>query len=95
VHELAIEHGGRRLVGVFMCGGRFSARETSGAVFVTYVASAVGAGGMSCARVPLSVTLDQPLDNRHVIDTTSRHVVPIRFCHPDRRVSDDPLDPCW
>jgi hypothetical protein len=79
-----------------MCGGRFSARETPGAVFVTYLASSVGAGGMSCARVKLSATLDQPLDNRRVIDTTTRHAVPIKFCHPDRKVpTGDPLDPCW
>jgi hypothetical protein len=50
---------------------------------------------MSCARVKLAVTLDQPLDNRRVIDTTSRRAVPIKFCHPDRRVTDDPVDPCW
>lgn len=95
VPELAIENSGRRLVGVFMCGGRLTGRETALAVFVTYVASAVGAGGMSCARVKLAVTLDQPLDNRRVIDTTSRRAVPIKFCHPDRRVTDDPVDPCW
>jgi len=96
VPELAVENSGRRLVGVFMCGGRFTGRETSMAVFVTYVASAVGAGGMSCARVKLSVTLDQPLDNRRVIDTTSRRPVPITLCHPGRGVpTGDPLNPCW
>lgn len=78
-----------------MCGGRFSARETPSTVYVTYVASSVGAGGMSCARVKLSATLAKPVDNRRVIDTTTGQPVPLKLC-PDRRVhTGDPLDPCW
>ena len=95
VAELAVEKSGRRLVGVFMCGGDFSARETTATVYVTYLASAVGAGGMSCARIKLAVLLTQPLGNRRVIDTTTGHAVPLKLC-PDRRVqSGDPLNPCW
>lgn len=95
VSQLAVENSGRRLVGVFLCGGRLSGRETANAVYVTYIGSAVRTGGMSCARLKLSVTLAEPLDTRHVIDTTTRHTVRIRFCHPVRRASGDALDPCW
>lgn len=76
----------RRLATVVMCGGSLRLSETPNAVLVTYVASAVGPGAMSCARVRLTARLAAPLARRPVVDATSGDRVPVTQCtaHPTR-----------
>lgn len=75
--SLTVDASGRHLTGVFLCGGQLSARETADRVTVTYIASAVRRGGMACARVPLVVTLQQPLGNRTVVDGANGQTVTV------------------
>jgi hypothetical protein len=70
VAGLIVSADGRTLGETVNCGGRLTARETANRVIVTFTATAVGAGGMSCARVPLTVTLHAPLNRRSVVDST-------------------------
>lgn len=66
--QWTVDAGGRQVSGHFQCGGKLEAKETRTAVRLTYVASAVRAGAMACALIPLSVTLASPLGSRAVID---------------------------
>jgi hypothetical protein len=65
----------RTVWGRFPCGGRLTARETAQQVALTYVASAVGHGAMSCALVPLAVVLAEPLGHRRVVDAETGQVL--------------------
>jgi len=65
------------LVGDFMCGGHLKARESRTRVQVTYIASEVGPGGMSCAHVPLTVELSKPLGARPIVDGVTHGTVPV------------------
>jgi hypothetical protein len=56
------------LSGTFMCGGQLVAKASTRLVTVTYVASAVSGGGMSCALVVLRVHLTAPVGTREVLD---------------------------
>jgi len=59
---------GRTLMGAFACGGSLSASESQTQVRVTYTASAVQAGGLSCTSLILTVTLAAPLGSRTLVD---------------------------
>ena len=65
---VAVFPDGRTIVAVVLCGSRLVARETQGEVLVTWVASAVGPGGMSCARIPLTAHLRRSLGTRRLVD---------------------------
>ncbi len=71
VGQLSADSAGTTISGRFQCGGELTASETSSHVVLTYVASAVTAGGMACAVVPLSVQLKAPLGSRTLIDGVS------------------------
>ena len=75
--QLVESRDGLTLSGRFLCGGRLGETETSSEVVVTYEASAVGAGAMSCANVPLSVTLTRALGNRTVLDGVTRRPITV------------------
>jgi len=64
----AVSPDGRTIIAAVECGGRLVARESRDEVVVTYIASAVGAGGMSCAEVALTAYLRQPLGSRRLVD---------------------------
>jgi hypothetical protein len=66
----------------FACGGRLTADESSSRVVVTYVASAVGAGAMSCAAIVLRVRLAAPLAGRPVIDGVTHRPIPLTRASP-------------
>lgn len=76
VGPLLVSADGRTLAGRFQCGGRLSAREAPGQVTLTFVASSVGAGAMSCALVPVSVALRSPLGTRTLVDGVTHQVLP-------------------
>jgi hypothetical protein len=59
---------GRTIIAVVECGGRLVARESRDEVVVTYIASAVEPGGMSCGIVALTAHLRQPLGSRRLVD---------------------------
>ena len=64
----AVSPDGRTIIVFVECGGRLVVRESRDEVLVTWIASAVGAGGMSCAEVALTVYLRQPLGSRRLVD---------------------------
>lgn len=75
VDQLGVDATGTVISGRFQCGGALEASETSSRVLLTYIASAVGFGGMACMLVPLSVQLTSPLGDRAVIDgVTGEHL---------------------
>ena len=72
---------GRTIIVAVECGGRLVARERKNEVLLTWIASAVGAGAMSCAGVPLTAHLRRPLGGRPVIDgVTGTRLHPL-VCH--------------
>jgi hypothetical protein len=68
--QLSLDLSGQRLSGRFACGGELTAEEGSTRVVLTYIASAVGAGGMACAIANVSVELMAPLGTRSLVDAT-------------------------
>jgi hypothetical protein len=62
----------------FMCGGKLQAAETSTEVRLTWVASRVGSGAMSCAMVDLAAQLPSALGNRSVVDAVSGRTLVVR-----------------
>lgn len=69
--QLTVDASGRQISGVFQCGGTLAATESERQVTLTYRASAVRAGGLTCALIRVSVSLEQPLGNRTVVDGTT------------------------
>jgi hypothetical protein len=65
--RLGITPDGRTLTAVVPCGGSLRIRQGS-QVRLTWIASAVGAGGMSCASIALTAVLAQPLGGRELLD---------------------------
>jgi hypothetical protein len=63
--------------GLFLCGGRLHAKESPDRVTITYIASRVRGGAMTCAKVPLSVRLAAPLAGRTVVDGVSGQVLTV------------------
>jgi len=59
---------GMTLTFTALCGGMFGAAQSDGKIQLTYTASAVRAGGMACAMVPLTVKLSTPLGTTPVYD---------------------------
>ena len=79
IYSLHLDRTGTVLSATFACGGRLTADESTSDVVVTYFASAVGAGAMSCAAVVLRVRLATPLDGRRLTDGATHtliHLVP-------------------
>ena len=72
----------RTLATIVMCGGWLRISETPREVRATFVASAVGAGAMSCARVRLTARLATPLARRLILDATSGDRVAVTHCPP-------------
>ena len=66
--SVGVDDMGRHLSVFTLCGGRLHAKESRDAVTVTYVASRVGAGAMSCACITLRVTLSAPVGRRAMLD---------------------------
>ncbi len=66
----SLDSSGQRLSGRFACGGELTAEESPTRVALTYIASAVGAGGMACAIASVSVDLMAPLGTRSLVDAT-------------------------
>ena len=64
------------------CGGRLVSRETRSAVTLTYLASAVGPGGMSCACIRLEADLASPIGRRTLVDGTTGKAVLVDDSHP-------------
>lgn len=75
--ELTVDSSGRQISGVFQCGGTLTAAETDTAVTLTYRASAVPAGGLTCALIRLSVTLHRPLGGRTLVDGTTHRTLQV------------------
>lgn len=69
--QLTVDASGRQIAGVFQCGGTLTATESDRQVTLTYRSSAVPAGGLTCALVRVSVSLEQPLGGRAVVDGTT------------------------
>jgi hypothetical protein len=65
---LTLDRNGQRLHAIFLCGGRLVARQSPQQVTISYIASRVRQGAMTCARVDLAVHLSQPLGARPVVD---------------------------
>ena len=65
---LSVTSDGRTVMGAFGCGGSLTATDDAAQVRVTYTASAVPAGGLSCTSVVLTVTLPAPLGSRTLVD---------------------------
>jgi hypothetical protein len=65
------------IYGDFQCGGQLRATESTQLVTITYVASRVRTGAMTCAKVNLSVRLAEPLDGRRVIDGVTGERLPV------------------
>jgi hypothetical protein len=81
VYGPALTPDGRTLLVTTMCGGALRVKESPQEVVVTYVASDVGAGGMTCALVPLRAQFAQPLGGRPLFDgVTHQQVWPVRLC---------------
>jgi hypothetical protein len=78
VGQLAVSADGRTVSGRFQCGGRLRAKESGHTVTITYVASAVRSGAMSCAMVALKVRLATPLGSRRVVDGVSGQPLHLR-----------------
>jgi hypothetical protein len=77
VGAVAITPDGRTLTVVVLCGGKLTVREGT-QVFITWIASAVGPGAMSCATVALTARLQRPLARRPLVDTvTGRTLRPV------------------
>lgn len=74
----------RTVVAVVPCGGRLEVKESATAVTLTWIASAVGAGAMSCAIVPLAKRLRSPLGARHLVDGPTGDRLPVGQCRPNR-----------
>lgn len=74
----------RTIIVIVECGGRLVARESKHEVLLTWIASAVGAGAMSCAEVPLTAHLRQPLGSRPVIDSATGARLHPPVCHLGR-----------
>lgn len=66
---------GRSLQGIVLCGGTLRASETAARVTITLHVGAVPAGAMSCARVPVQVTIADPLGTRTVVDGVSGRTI--------------------
>ena len=94
IESMVVSANGRRLATVVMCGGWLRVSETTSVVQVTYVASAVGAGAMSCARVRLTAGLARPLADRAVVDATRGDRVAVTHCGPPARARGDVLTAC-
>lgn len=62
---------GRTLSIMTNCGGTLTASRTPTRVTLTYTASAVGKGGLACARRPISVILDTPVGSLPIYDSVS------------------------
>jgi hypothetical protein len=75
IYSLHLDRTGRVLSGTFACGGRLTADESTSDVVVTYFASAVGAGAMSCAEVVLRVRLATPLAGRRLTDGSTHRLI--------------------
>lgn len=80
VGGVAVTPDGRTLTVMVLCGGTLRLHEGA-AVSVTYVAGAVGAGAMSCALVPLTAQLRQPLGARRLVDGVSGRALRPVVCH--------------
>jgi len=52
---LTLTADGRTLSGFFLCGGRLAVSQSPTQVTLTYIASAVRGGGLTCPTVPLRV----------------------------------------
>lgn len=78
VGPLTIASDGRTVSGRFQCGGRLIAEETPTRVTLTFVAGAVGSGGLSCALVPLEVVLHANLGSRVVEDGVTHQAISIQ-----------------
>jgi hypothetical protein len=66
---------GLMLTGVVLCGGTFHATESGDRVTLRLHVPAIGAGAMLCARVEVSVRLQEPLGRRPVYDEVSGGLV--------------------
>ncbi|MDE3205839.1 MAG: hypothetical protein KGQ66_16650 [Acidobacteriota bacterium] len=75
---LVVAADGLTLSGRFECGGSLEAVETNDQVTLTFIAAAVGAGGLSCALVPLRVGLHHPLGSRAVVDGVTHQRLAVR-----------------
>jgi hypothetical protein len=64
----AVSPDGRTIIVIVPCGGRLAVHESQVEVLITWIASALGAGVMSCAEVTLTVHLRQPLGSRRLVD---------------------------
>jgi hypothetical protein len=69
--RIQVSADGQRLHGLVNCGGTLHATETGDTVTLTLHVNALRPGMMSCARVDVGVTLDQPLGQREVLDGVS------------------------
>jgi len=87
VSGVGVSPDGRTIIVFALCGGRLVARESKNEVLLTWIASAVGAGGMSCPMTPLIAHLRRPLAGRPVIDGVTRTRVHPPVCKPDPRLS--------
>jgi hypothetical protein len=74
---IALSPDGRTLGGIVLCGGTLHAAESAERVEIRLHVGAVGAGGMACARVPVTVQLAEPLGGRPVYDAVSGHRIPV------------------
>jgi hypothetical protein len=67
----AVSPDGRTIIVIVPCGGRLVVHESQDEVLITWIASALGAGVMSCAEVALTVHLRQPLGSRRLVDSVT------------------------
>ena len=75
---LVVAADGLTLSGRFGCGGSLAAVETTDQVTLTFIAAAVGAGGLSCGLVALRVGLHRPLGSRVVVDGVTHQKLSVR-----------------
>jgi hypothetical protein len=75
---LALAADGRTISGRFQCGGRLAATETAAQVRLTFIASSVGTGGLSCALESLNVQLHGELGSRAVIDGVTHQALSVQ-----------------
>jgi hypothetical protein len=74
---IALSPDGRTLHGIVLCGGTLHATESADRVEIRLHVGAVPAGGMTCARVNVSVRLSEPLGSRPVYDAVSGDRIPV------------------
>ena len=82
ITAISLLDGGTRLVIDTLCGGQLRISQSRTRVTLTYLASRVGAGGMSCACVPLHADLAAPVGSRALIDGATGRPLVVDNDHP-------------